>query len=154
MDFYPDPDLRLTGRTSYGWITDGNERFFGQIEAEQRVMHSPDIYLGARVTNFDFAKPYLDNGYFNPDWLYSIEGTAKIYKQFTESWNATLTGSVGREWQKDAEKPTWSAGFATSYSPTPEFNMHLEINHQDSADVGGSSAFRRTTVSGGFQYRW
>lgn len=154
VDFYPDPDLRLTGRTSYGWITDGNERFYGQIEAEQRVMHKPDIYLGTRFTNFDFAKPYLDNGYFNPDWLYSVEGTAKIFKQITDPWSAILTGSAGYEWQKDAEKPIWSAGFATSYSPTPEFNMHLEINHQDSTDVGGSSAFRRTTVSGGLQYRW
>lgn len=154
MDVLPDPDTRLTGRGNYGFISDGNRRVFAQAEAERRLLRRPNVFAGARSTYMSFSEPDLDNGYFNTPWLYNVEGTLRLEAQPVMGWNVWASGSAGYEWQPDAAKPIWSAAVATAYTVSDQFRLDAELRHQDSADTGGSDAFRRTTLSGGFEYRW
>jgi tetratricopeptide (TPR) repeat protein len=154
MDYRPDPDLRLTARGSYGAITDGNRRLFGQLEAEGRIPIQQTVYLGARYTHFNFARPELDHGYFNPDWLHSAELTLRLLAAPMPGWTVSAAGSAGYEWQPGEAKPVWSASLATAYAFIDRVNLSVEIRHQNSSSLGGQGGFRRTTFAGELQIRW
>lgn len=154
MDVLPDEDLRISARASYGSITDGNQRVIGQIEAERRVFAKPLIHVGARYGYQNYTKPELDNGYFDPDWLNSIEATLRIQLQPHEGWYLSAYGTGGYEWQPGEAKPIFGGALTASYAPSPRFRLDVELRHQNSAATGGSDSYNRTTLSGGFEYRW
>ena len=154
MDVLPDPDLRLSARASYGAITDGNQRVIGGLEAERRVFAKPNIHVGARYGYQNYTKPELDNGYFDPDWLNSIEAMLRIQLEPHDGWSLQAFGTGGYEWQPGESKPIFGGALTASYAPSPRFKLDVELRHQNSAATGGSDSYNRTTLSGGFEYRW
>jgi tetratricopeptide (TPR) repeat protein len=155
VDYTPFHAFKLSLRGSYGWLTDGNERLFAQAEAETRLNASPEWYAGLRYTHFDFTRPALDHGYFNPDWMHSVEATMRLKARVAPYWTFSLGGSGGYEWQPDERKPIWSVMFAAMFEPSPDFALSFEVRHQDmSMAGGGSDGFSRTTIGGGLTLRW
>jgi tetratricopeptide (TPR) repeat protein len=155
VDMQADPDLRLSGRGSYGFISDGNRRVFAQAEAERRVLRrNPGVFAGTRGTYTSFSQPELDNGYFNPAWMYSIEATLRAEWQPAPGWFLGAGANAGYEWQPDESKPIWGGVLSTSYVPNDSVSYRFDVSHQNSNLTGGSDAFIRTTVSGGLDIRW
>jgi hypothetical protein len=155
MDLQADPDLRLSARGSYGFISDGNRRIFAQAEAERRVLrHMPTVFAAARYTYTGFSEPALDNGYFNTAWLHSIEATLRAEWQPAPGWGIGAVANAGYEWQADESKPIWGGVLSASYTPNSSITFGLDTSHQNSNLSGGSDAFIRTTFSGGLDIRW
>ena len=74
-----------------------------------RVLRGPDIWFGARYTAFDFAKQ-LDNGYFNPDELQSVEGTLQASGTLMSRLSYEVKGAAGYEdADPDGGKFIWSS---------------------------------------------
>ena len=153
VDVTPDQNTRLTSRASYGLISDGNRRLFGQLEAERRIWNRPNLFVGAKLTGFDFARQ-VDNGYFNPDWLVAAEGMLRLQFTLNGRLDVNLRGSAGSERSPDGQKPIYSGALQLSYRPTDQLNLSAEVSYQESSSVGGGGGFRRATVGGSLQYRW
>jgi tetratricopeptide (TPR) repeat protein len=153
VDWYPQPRTRLTARTTYGDYSDGNKRWFGQIEAEQQLLRSPNLFLGARITHFSFDKTF-DHGYFNPKSLTSAEATAHVWGKAQGVFWYDLAGSVGHE---DASpgggKMVYSASARLSRALSQAVDLEAVVS-TFSSRAQEPTGFERTTVSLGVRYRW
>jgi tetratricopeptide (TPR) repeat protein len=153
VDWYPRPRTRLTARTSFGDYSDGNKRWFGQLEAEQQLLRSPNLFLGGRLTRFSFDKTF-DHGYFNPKSLTSAEATAHLWGKAQGVLWYDLAGAIGHE---DAEpgggKMVYSASARLSRALTQAVDLEAVVS-TFSSRAQEPTGFERTTVSLGVRYRW
>jgi tetratricopeptide (TPR) repeat protein len=153
VDWYPQPRTRLTARTSYGDYSDGNTRWLGQIEAEQKLLRSPNLFLGGRLTRFSFDKTF-DHGYFNPKSLTSAEVTGHLWGKAKGVLWYDLAGAIGHE---DADpgggKMVYSASARLSRALTQAVDLEAIVS-TFSSRAQEPTGFERTTVSLGVRYRW
>ncbi len=153
VDWYPQPRTRLTARTSYGDYSDGNKRWLGQIEAEQQLLRSPNLFLGGRLTRFSFDKTF-DHGYFNPKSLTSAEVTGHLWGKAKGVLWYDLAGAIGHE---DADpgggKMVYSASARLSRALTQAVDLEAIVS-TFSSRAQEPTGFERTTVSLGVRYRW
>ncbi len=153
VDFWPASYVKLTGRGAWSDYSDGNERWWFQGEGQVRFMRGPDIWFGARYTALAFSE-MLDNGYFNPDDLYSFETTAQASGDLKGGASYELRGSLGYEDADPASnKMIWSAGVKVSYPVTDLVAVEALAGHSSST-LSSDSGFSRTTVGLGLNVRW
>ena len=103
-----------------------------------------------------FSEPDLDNGYFDTALAVFDRGArcASSVQPMT-GWNMWASGTGGYEWQPGRSQAHLVGGTHDLLcGQQPASSSTRSIRHQNSADTGGSIAFSRTTLSGGFEYRW
>lgn len=154
VDYHPLPDLKLSGRVSHGDVSDGNSRNMAQLEIESAVNGLEGANVGMKLTHFDFSRPDLSNGYFNPDWYYSAETAFRVRQRMGERWELGAQASLGYEWQPDDSKPIWSAGVSAAYDITDDVTFDAGLSHFDASTLNGGDGFSRTSLNGRLIYRW
>ena len=154
VDYRPLPDLKLTGRVSGGELSDGNSRAFAQVAGERRFRRLGELYAGGKVTYFDFSRPDMSNGYFNPDWYTSVEITTRYERTIGESLQIGGTLSLGYEWQRADTRPIFSAGLRAAYDMGGKVKLVGELSHFDASSLSDGDGFHRTTASANLVYRW
>ncbi len=153
VDFWPTGDIKLTGRGAWSDYSDGNERWWAQGEGVMRVLRGPDIWFGARYTAFAFEKE-LDNGYFNPDDLQSLESTFQMFGRLMDDLAFELRGAAGVEDADPADaKFIWSAALKLRYPLTDLVDAEALFGHSSST-LGSKSGFERTSIGLGLSVRW
>ncbi len=153
VDFWPTGDTKLTARGAYANYSDGNERWWVQGEAQQRLLRGPDIWVGARITGYDFAEQ-LNNGYFNPDSLQAYEATFQMAGVAFGETSYEVNATAGYENpEPDDGKFIWSAGVKLSHSITDHVDIEATASHTSSA-LASRSGFDRTTIGIGLGIQW
>ncbi len=153
VDWYPQPRTRLTARTSFGDYSDGNKRWLGQLEGEQQLLRSPNLFLGGRITRFSFDKTF-DHGYFNPKSLTSAEATAHLWGKAQGVLWYDLAGAIGHEDARPGGgKMVYSASARLSRALTQAVDLEAVVS-TFSSRAQEPTGFERTTVSLGVRYRW
>lgn len=153
MDVSPDELTRFSLRAAWGDYSDGNERLWGQFEAERRVWNQPRILLGWRTTAFKFSSQ-LDNGYFNPDSYLSNVLTGKAYGQITPRLFGEVSAAAGLEnVDPDGSKFIWDAYGRLVYQLTSRLELEARYSYFSSA-TGSSSGFDRGTAGIALIRRW
>lgn len=153
VDYWPTSNTKLTGRGSWSSYSDGNRRWLAQGEARQRIHRGPDVWVGAKATTYEFAQQ-LDNGYFNPEALLSVESMFEISGKLSEDTYFMTHGSAGYEKARpDAGKFIWSAGLTVSHSLNDTVTLLAHADHFSST-LASDSGFERTTVGIGVNLQW
>jgi len=145
MDVVPDEKTRFTTRFNWGSYTDGNERHWGQVEAERRVWTHPNLLIGARYTAFGFSKR-LDHGYFNPDTYQAGVLTLRVYGHDGDRFHYDFDGSYGREHANPGgSKPFRSASVRLGYKLADRIEIEGRYQFFSSTQSSSSGFARRTT---------
>ena len=153
-DFRPVPEVTLSGRASHGELTDGNSRAMLQAEAEGRVKALGEFFLGGTVTHFDFARPELWNGYFNPDWYTSTKAKLRYSRSFGTIVEIGARASLGYEWKPGDQRPIWAAGLSAAHDLGGKTRLVGEVSHFDASSLADGDGFHRTSASVNLVYRW
>ena len=153
-DYFPTHGTQISGRLSLSSLSDGNSRFFAQVEAQRDVATVEGLHLGGRITYFGFSRPELNNGYFNPSWLYSIEGTGRYGLDVTDRWRVEAGGTLGFERRADLDKLLWNLAAKATYRLTDRAAIDFEVEHNDHRRVDAVDGFSRTTFGTRLVYRW
>jgi tetratricopeptide (TPR) repeat protein len=145
MDVTPDEKTRLTARFNWGSYSDGNQRRWGQVEAEQRVWTHPNLLIGVRYTAFGFSRR-LDHGYFNPGTYQAGVLTLRIYGHAGDRLSYDLDGSYGREHANPGGgKPSRSAGVRLTYKLADRMQIEGRYQFFSSTQASSGGFARRTT---------
>jgi len=152
VDIGSDAGTRLSLRGNFTNFSDGNERLWGQAELRQRLLWSPNLFVGARYTRFGFSQ-LLDNGYFNPERLEAIELTGQAWGQ-SGRFFYDFRGSLGRE---DAvpggDRFVYSLEGRLSYLLTRRLELEGFLN-TFSSRIATPGGFSRTTGGLNLRVRW
>lgn len=152
-DWYPDERRRFAARADAGRYSDGNRRWWAQLDAEWRAANHPRLWLGAELTGFRFAE-LRDNGYFNPRRYASAVGTLHGWTGRTGQARLEAFGAAGREWIAPGEdKPLWSVGVTGAVPLGDRVELELRYAYFSSL-VASSSGFARETVGVHLRARW
>jgi hypothetical protein len=151
-DIGSDAGLKASLRGSYARISDGNERLWGQAELRQRLAWSHNWFVGIRYTRFEFER-ILNNGYFNPRRLQSVEATTQLWGRLGRGY-FDLRGGVGRE-NADPGNGKWVfSGEAKITQPLAE-KVEVEAYLDSfSSRAAAADGFSRTTVGLALRKRW
>ncbi|GLK79111.1 hypothetical protein GCM10008174_08520 [Methylopila turkensis] len=155
VDYTPSYDIRVWARSFYTHYDDGNERVWGQVTAQTRLIESTsDVWFGVRGTAFDFAEE-LDHGYWNPNRYASAEATAQLYGPLFGKLRYDLQGAAGYEASDpDGSRPIWSASLRLSYEVDPAVTLSAYAAHQVSSANSTGDGFTRSTFGGEAKIRW
>ncbi|HEY0113689.1 MAG TPA: tetratricopeptide repeat protein [Allosphingosinicella sp.] len=152
VDFGSDAGLKASLRGSLSDFSDGNRRRWGQIELRQRLAWKPNVFAGLRYTTFRFSK-LLDNGYFNPRDLQSLEAVGQVWGR-SGRFYYSLRGSVGRE---NADPGRARSIYSAEGRLTRLLTDRLEIEgfvNSFSSRAGAPGGFSRTTAGLALRLRW
>lgn len=139
-------------RGSFTSFSDGNERIWGQAEVRRRIAWAPNVFIGARYTRFSFTQ-ILDNGYFNPDSLKTIEATAQVWGK-AGVFYYDLRGALGREdTNPGGPRLVYSGETRLTYVINPRHQLGLYLN-SFSSRAGAPGGFSRTTTGLSWRFRW
>jgi hypothetical protein len=145
MDFLPEQNTRLTTRANWGAYSDGNERYWAQLEAERRVWLHPALLIGARYTVMGFSE-MLDHGYFNPSAYHSGVLTLHLYGHSGKRVYYDFDGSYGRETASPGgSKPNTSAGARLNYLINKRLEIQARYTYFSSVQASSGGFARRTT---------
>jgi tetratricopeptide (TPR) repeat protein len=165
VDITPDNATRFSGQAIYSHYSDGNERFWGQVEAAKRFTANPYFWLGARYTAFEFEKVF-DNGYWNPKRYQSLEGTLQFYGPLADKWWFDIQAAAGYGLSEPGEGGFVSYTSARlNYDFTPQasfalYSSYLVSYARSSEDDGNfnpgedDEPFSRLSVGGQLRVRW
>ena len=152
-DFTPDEKTRFTGRFNWGDYTDGNERRWGQFEAERRLWNHPKFYAGWRYTGFDFTQE-LDNGYYNPNTYQSNELTLRTAGDLRGKLYYSFAGSYGVEHANPGgDQAIWSASARLIYRIVDRLELEGRYAFSSSA-TASSGGFERGTAGAALRFVW
>ena len=153
VDYWPTNSTKITGRGNLANYSDGNQRWFAQAEIRQRVFFGPDVWVGAKLTKYEFTEQF-DNGYFNPESLTSAEGLLEINGKLSESTYFSVRGSAGYEDALPGEgKFIWAGGITVSHEFNDTLTLLATAEHFSST-LGSTSGFERTTIGVGVNVQW
>lgn len=152
-DFWPTRNTKLTARAAWSDYSDGNERWWVQGEARQRVHSGPDVWIGGRYTKFGFSRR-RNNGYFNPKNLQAIEAIFQVHGTLLKDLTYDFYGTAGYEDpDPDSAKFIWSAGAKLRHPVVGGVDVEAGVDHSSST-LGSDSGFERTTIGLGLSARW
>jgi hypothetical protein len=152
VDIGSDAATRLSLRGNFTSFSDGNERLWGQAEVRERLLWSPNLFVGARYTRFGFSQ-LLDNGYFNPDRLEAIELTAQAWGR-AGSFFYDFRGSAGNE---DAVPGGGRFVYSLEGRLTYLLSRRLELEaflNTFSSRIAAPGGFSRTSGGLNLRVRW
>lgn len=165
IDVTPDNATRFSGQAIYSHYSDGNERFWGQVEAAKRFTANPYFWLGARYTAFEFEK-VVDNGYWNPKRYQSLEGTLQFYGPLADKWWFDVQAAAGYGWSEPGEGgfvSYTSARLNYDFAPQASFALYGSylVSYARSSEDDGNfnlgeddEPFSRWSVGGQLRVRW
>lgn len=146
-DVTPDERQKYAARIEYGDYSDGNRRWWTQVEGEYRFMTHPDMWVGLRHQRFTFAQ-LLNNGYFNPEEFEATLGTLRTFwrpRADAGRWELAALLAWGREHaDPGGSKPAYDASLRASWVAGPRTRIEARAQHFSSR-TGSSSGFARTT---------
>jgi tetratricopeptide (TPR) repeat protein len=156
MDVTPDDRQRYTARLQRMDVSDGNRRRMAQMEGEYRWRTHPDIWLGARYTQFEFDRQ-LDHGYFNPLRFRSLLVTARaLWRPGGDGgrWEFGAYAAAGREEvTPDGDKPVHDLSLRAAYRIDPATRLELRAQ-RFSSRTSAATGFARTTFGMGLERSW
>jgi hypothetical protein len=158
-DLTPDERTRLTARASWGRLSDGNERWWSQLEAERRVGTAPHVLLGFRATAMGFAEQ-LAGGYFDPSSYTSAVATARAWHGFRNRTWVNAGGSYGREnADPGGTRPLWTADARINHWVGSRVELEARIDRFSSQqlfalDQAPAGGWARTTAGVGVRVLW
>lgn len=155
VSYLPSDGFRLTGRGNEGLYTDGNERQFGQVEAEQRILQEPAaVFLGTRFTGMHYQHT-LSNGYFDPLRYGAAEGTLRFHADLTHKWSLEAGGSAGVEVASPSNVPkvTYSPNAKLSYAISKKLTLDGTAEYYKSK-LASDSGFSQLVLGAGLHYAW
>lgn len=152
-DFKPAPETVVTGRLSWGHISDGNRQVWGQLEVRRALSTRPGLSLGGRWTTFDFSRVF-DHGYFNPSRYYSGETTVSLSGRAGARFEFELDGAVGLEYARPGGyKPVVAARTQLRYRIAQRLDFALRLE-AFSTRQASTSGFSRSTFSSDLNFLW
>ncbi|MFT4025603.1 MAG: hypothetical protein QM676_02185 [Novosphingobium sp.] len=152
VDIGSDAAWKASLRGSYTAYTDGNSRTWEQVELRRRIGWSPNIFLGARYTHFDFAQVRA-GGYFNPEKLDAVEALAQVWGKAGRFYY-DLRGTIGGEFAEPGDgKPIYSVEGRLTYLLGKRVQIEGYVN-SFSSKLGSAGGFSRTTLGLTLRARW
>lgn len=140
VDVEPNPLTLLSARFSWAAYSDGNERRWWQLQANQRILNWPRIVIGYRFTFFDFLTPGQE-GYYNPDRYDTHELLLRGSGQIAPRWHWDIRFVGGYESEKDRKsRMTVNGGASLTHKIDPSLDIEIAYDYSTS----------RTLPTGGF----
>jgi tetratricopeptide (TPR) repeat protein len=155
-DLTPDERQKYSARIEYGDYSDGNRRWWGQVEGEYRFMTHPDLWAGVRHQRMSFSQ-LLNNGYFNPlDFeatLLTLRGTWRP-RGDDARWEVNGLLAYGREHaDPGGGKPVYDVSLRASYRAGPQTRLEARAQ-RFSSRTGSASGFARTIYGVQLERTW
>lgn len=140
MDIDPNERTQLSARVSRATYSDGNERRWWQLQANQKLLNWPRIVIGYRYTNFDFLTPGKE-GYYNPDRYNTHElllrGRGEVRPRL--HWEFRFAGGYETE-ERAKSRPTINSGVSLTQQVGADYELEIAYDYSTS----------RTLSTGGF----
>lgn len=144
VDVVPNELWRLVTRFNWGNYSDGNQRSWGQLVVERRLLSNPRIVAGITSTAFRFDEQ-LQSGYFNPSRYVANGATLRIFNVSGKRAWFDVSGMAGAEHSSPPDDHfIWSAAAQFRIAITRGSTLSLHASHYSSA-TASSSGFARST---------